>query len=39
MFTSWVAHDLLHLRQLVELQRQYLEEQVPPYKLDYAGDW
>ena len=39
MFASWVAHDLLHLRQLVELHREYLEEQVPPYKLDYAGDW
>ena len=39
MFSSWVAHDLLHLRQLVELHRQYLEEQVPPYMLDYAGDW
>lgn len=39
MFAAWVAHDLLHLRQLVELQRQYLEEQVKPYRLDYAGEW
>jgi len=39
MFVSWVAHDLMHLRQLVELQRFYLEEQAKPYHLDYAGDW
>ena len=38
MFVSWVAHDLLHLRQLVELQRFYLVEQAKPYRLDYAGD-
>lgn len=39
MFSSWVTHDLLHLRQLVELQRQYLEEQVKPYQMNYAGEW
>ena len=39
MFVSWVGHDLMHLRQLVELQRFYLEEQAKPYNLDYAGDW
>lgn len=39
MFVSWVTHDLLHLRQLVELQRFYLEGQVKHYRLDYAGDW
>ncbi|MCJ7717650.1 MAG: DinB family protein [Anaerolineales bacterium] len=39
MFVSWVTHDLLHLRQLVELQRFYLEKQAKPYRLDYAGDW
>jgi len=39
MFVSWVTHDLLHLRQLVELQRFYLVEQAKPYHLDYAGDW
>ncbi len=39
MFVSWVAHDLLHLRQLVELQHLYLEIQVEPYRLDYAGEW
>lgn len=39
LFVSWVAHDLLHLRQLVELQRSYLVEQALPYRLDYAGKW
>lgn len=39
MFVSWVTHDLLHLRQLVELQRFFLEKQAQPYRVDYAGDW
>jgi hypothetical protein len=39
MFVSWVTHDLLHLRQLIELQRQYLVEQAKPYRQEYAGDW
>lgn len=39
MFVSWVGHDLVHLRQLIELQRFYLIEQAKPYNLDYAGDW
>ena len=39
MFASWVTHDLLHLRQLIELQRSYLEEKSKPYDLDYAGEW
>jgi hypothetical protein len=39
LFASWVTHDLLHLRQLVELHRRYMEEQTKPYKMDYAGEW
>ena len=39
MFASWLAHDLHHLRQLVELQRAYTEHQVQPYRMDYAGPW
>ena len=39
IFVSWVAHDLMHLRQLVELQRFYLEDKAKPFSLDYAGDW
>lgn len=39
MFASWVAHDLLHLRQLVELHWAYTVSQLQPYKVDYAGRW
>lgn len=39
LFAAWVGHDLLHLRQLVELQRGYLVAASLPYRLDYAGDW
>jgi len=39
MFASWVSHDLLHMRQLIELQRLYLEKQVAPYRMEYAGEW
>ena len=39
MFSSWVAHDLLHMRQLVELHWAYLLNLSKPYKPDYAGSW
>ena len=39
MFACWVAHDNLHIRQLVELRRLRLEHITKPYNLDYAGDW
>jgi hypothetical protein len=39
MLSAWVAHDLLHARQMVELQYAYLVEQAKPYKVDYAGEW
>jgi hypothetical protein len=39
MYVSWVTHDVLHMRQLVELHRLYLVEQAKPFRLDYAGDW
>lgn len=39
MFAAWVAHDLLHMRQLIELQRFYLEDKAKPYRLDYGGEW
>lgn len=39
MFSSWVAHDLLHMRQLVELQWAYAARLVSPYRTDYAGAW
>jgi hypothetical protein len=39
MFASWVAHDNLHIRQLVELRRIKLENMTKPYELEYAGNW
>ncbi|MBL8063468.1 MAG: DinB family protein [Anaerolineales bacterium] len=39
MFASWVAHDNLHIRQLVELRRWHIEKDSKPYKIRYAGEW
>jgi hypothetical protein len=39
MFAAWVAHDLLHMRQLVELHWAYTGVLVGPHKVDYAGSW
>ena len=39
MLASWLAHDLLHLRQLVELRYQITTLASQPYQVDYAGKW
>jgi hypothetical protein len=39
MFACWVAHDNLHVRQLVELRRMRIENITKPYNIEYAGDW
>jgi hypothetical protein len=39
LFASWVAHDLLHIRQLVELHWAYTTLLVSPHRVDYAGPW
>lgn len=39
MMAAWVAHDLLHQRQLVELMWAYTTRLVAPYEVRYAGDW
>jgi uncharacterized damage-inducible protein DinB len=36
---AWLAHDLLHIRQLVELHHGWLCAQATPYEPGYAGDW
>lgn len=38
LLASWVAHDLLHLRQLIELRYAYLAR-VTTFDVRYAGDW
>jgi DinB superfamily len=39
MLASWVAHDNLHMRQLVELRRARLLRLAEPYDVQYAGGW
>jgi hypothetical protein len=39
MFTAWAAHDVLHLRQLVELHWALTGAMAAPHRVDYAGDW
>jgi hypothetical protein len=39
MFSCWVAHDNLHIRQLAELRRARIERITRPYPIEYAGDW
>lgn len=36
---SWVAHDVLHMRQLVELHFYLTKLRSEPYSIDYAGEW
>jgi hypothetical protein len=39
VLASWLAHDFLHLRQLIELQYAWCSRQALPYSLQYAGEW
>lgn len=39
MLAAWIAHDNLHIRQLVELRRHRIEQMNEPSDLKYAGDW
>lgn len=39
LLASWAAHDLLHLRQLVELQYRGRAADAVPYDVAYAGPW
>jgi hypothetical protein len=34
---AWVAHDLLHIRQIAELPHAYLAVVAAPYRTEYAG--
>jgi len=36
---SWLAHDLLHVRQLVELRYALTAAASQPYRVEYAGEW
>ena len=39
MLAAWVFHDVLHLRQLVELKYFLLQDGLRPYDPTYAGEW
>lgn len=39
LLTSWVAHDLLHLRQLTRLHYEYVTRLAQPHSPRYAGKW
>jgi hypothetical protein len=34
-----MAHDILHLRQLVALKWAYPDREVAPFRVRYAGEW
>jgi hypothetical protein len=38
IFANWLAHDYLHLRQIVRLKYDYLKS-ITGENLSYAGDW
>ena len=39
VYASWVAHDLMHLRQLVRLHGEYTIRRLQPHSVRYAGRW
>ncbi|MEZ4672333.1 MAG: DinB family protein [Anaerolineae bacterium] len=39
IMAAWIAHDLLHIRQLNELRYASLIIECAPYEVDYAGEW
>lgn len=39
MLAAWLAHDILHMRQLIELRYQITRVRCEPYRVLYAGEW
>jgi hypothetical protein len=39
ILAAWVAHDLLHLRQLVQIRFTMVAASAAPYTTEYAGLW
>ncbi|MCH8941592.1 MAG: DinB family protein [Bacteroidetes bacterium] len=39
MFAAWVTHDLLHIRQIINLKRLFYQNQFENYTPGYAGKW
>jgi hypothetical protein len=39
LLASWLAHDYLHIKQIIRLQYDYVNLISEPFKTDYAGKW
>jgi uncharacterized damage-inducible protein DinB len=39
LLASWLAHDCLHLKQIIRLQYDYIDSVAGNYKTVYAGKW
>ncbi|HRI84063.1 MAG TPA: DinB family protein [Ignavibacteria bacterium] len=39
MLSEWLAHDLLHIRQILKLKFDFLNESLQPDAVSYAGKW
>ena len=39
LLASWLAHDYLHVKQIIRLQYDYVNFIAGNYKTDYAGKW
>lgn len=39
LLASWLAHDYLHIKQIVRLQYDYVNFIAGNYNTDYAGEW
>ena len=39
LLASWLAHDFLHIKQIVRLHYDYVNHISLPHKTDYAGTW
>ena len=37
LLAAWVAHDLLHVRQIARIQYEHARTEAAPYRPDYAG--
>jgi DinB family protein len=39
LLANWLAHDLLHIRQITATNHAYLSHKIAPLNLHYAGEW
>jgi hypothetical protein len=39
LLASWLAHDYLHIKQIIRLQYDYVNSISAPFKIEYAGKW